>query len=440
MSKSKITILSLLAACCALTMLGATLRSDATDEPPGQLLNRVRGDATVQNAIDLVSEGRRIFRYDTFGDQAFWGDTLRLHEGIATVTPQQALAVGLKVDVDALPRSVRRGIQDGTVKLDDPATTAALLRLNAVVGVTGFFGSGDRLTSVGIQCAFCHSTVDDSFAEGVGKRLDGWANRDLNVGAIINLSPDLSPLADLLGLPEEDVREVLLDWGPGKFDASLILDRKARREDGQTGAVLIPPAMGLAGVNLHTWTGWGGVPYWNAFVATLEMGGKGTLFDTRLDDASQFPVAAANMLGHTRNDPDLVTSKLPALQLYQLAIPVPSGPAGTFDAAAAREGRRVFQTKAECASCHVPPLFTEPGYNVHTAEEMGIDSFQADRSPTHAYRTAPLRGLWTHTEGGFYHDGRFPTLEAVVAHYDTTFDLGLTDQEKRQLVEYLKSL
>ncbi len=397
-------------------------------------------DPTVRNAVDLVTQGREVFRHDTFGDEVFWGDTLRLHEGVATVSPRTALAVGLKVDVAALPRNVQQALQRGTIDLDAPATTLALLQLDAVVGVTGFFDEAGQLDSIGIQCALCHSTVDDSFAPGIGQRLDGWANRDLNVGAIINLSPDLSPLADRLGLPEEDVREVLADWGPGKFDASLTLDRKARRDDGQTGAVLIPPAFGLAGINLHTWTGWGGISHWNALVANVEMGGQGTFLDSRLDDPVQFPVAAANGLGHIRHDPDLVTSKLPALQLYQLALLVPAGPAGTFDAAAAERGADLFRGKAECASCHVPPIFTDPGYNVHTPEEMGIDSFQADRSPTHGYRTPPLKGLWTHMKGGFYHDGRFATLEAVVAHYDTTFDLDLTDEEARDLVAYLKSL
>ena len=395
-------------------------------------LGRIVRDPTLRNAVDLVSDGRQIFRFDTFGDEAFWGGTLRLHEGIATVSPRTALGVGLKVDVEALPRAIRRGIQSGAIDLDAPATTQALLRLGAVVGVTGFFDDG-RLSSVGIQCSLCHSTVDDSFAPGIGRRLDGWANRDLDVGAIINLSPDLRPLADLVGQDEPAVRLALSGWGPGKFDATLLLD-------GQSRPVLIPPAFGLAGINLHTWTGWGGISHWNALVANVEMGGQGTFLDARLNDPAQFPVAAANGLGAIRHDPDLVTAKLPALQLYQLALPVPAGPAGSFDPQAARRGAELFAAKAQCASCHVPPLFTEPGFNLHAPEEIGIDSLQADRSPAHGYRTAPLQGLWTHTKGGFYHDGRFATLEAIVAHYDTTFTLGLSDAEKRDLVAYLKSL
>lgn len=403
-------------------------------------LPRIGRDATLRNAVELVRTGRFVFRHDTFGSEAFWGDTLRLHEGVATVSPATALAVGLKVDVEALPLSVRRGILAGTVDLDDPATTQALLKLDAVVGVTGRFDDAGKLDGIGIQCSLCHSTVDDSFAPGIGRRLDGWANRDLDVGAIVNLSPDLQPLADRLQVTEETVREVLLSWGPGKFDASLQLDGKAFADDGRSGAVLIPPAFGLAGINLHTWTGWGGISHWNALVATLEMGGRGTFLDARLADAARFPVAAHNGFDEIRHDPDLVTSKLPALQLYQLSLAAPSPPKGSFDAQAAERGAALFRGKADCARCHVPPLFTEPGWNLHAPEEIGIDAFQAERSPDGGYRTAPLRGLWTHTTGGFYHDGRFPTLDAVVGHYDTTFALGLTEEDRRDLVQYLLSL
>lgn len=206
-------------------------------------------------------------------------------------------------------------------------------------------------------------------------------------------------------------------------------------------ATLIPPAFGLAGVNNHTWTGaWGTVTYWNAFVANLELRGKGTFFDPRLDDATQFPIAAAMGFGHVRNDPDLVTPKLPALHFYQLAIPAPKPPEGSFDKEAAERGDKLFEGKAQCGTCHVPPLFTEPGWNLHTAAEIGIDDFQANRSPDKRYRTSPLNGLWTHQKGGFYHDGRFPTLLDVVNHYDNFFQLGLTAQEKNDLVQYLLSL
>jgi len=390
------------------------------------------------NASTQLDQGRQIFRFDTFGDEDFWGGLLRLHEAIATVTPRTALAVGLKVDVDALPPELINALQGRRIKLDDPANTQALLKLNAVVGVTGFFGADGKLRSFGIQCAFCHSTVDDSFAPGIGHRLDGWANRDLNVGAIVALAPNLQPVADLLGVSDATLRAVLNSWGPGKFDAEVFMDGKALPPSG--GPTLIPPAFGLAGVNLHTWTGWGSVTHWNAFVANLEMHGKGTFYDPRLNDAARFPIAAANGFGNVRNDPDLITSKLAALHLYQLAIPAPRPPAGSFDVAAAARGETLFRTKAQCATCHVPPLFTEPGWNMHRGEEIGIDNFQAERAPDGRYRTSPLKGLWTHQKGGFYHDGRFATLRDVVDHYNAVKALGLTGSEVADVVEYLKSL
>jgi hypothetical protein len=400
------------------------------------------------SAEQMIEEGRQTFRFDTFGDEAFWGNMLRLHQAIAGaglggvgpgLTPRMALALGLKVDLNALPKSLEKDLEKGRVNLDAPATTLALLKLDAVVGVKGFF-QGDSLTSIGITCAICHSTVDNSLAPGIGSRLDGWANRDLNVGEIIALAPDLSPLAALLGVSQDTVRQVLRSWGPGKFDAELILDGKAFRPDGKPAATLIPPAFGLAGVNLHTWTGWGSVTHWNAFVANLEMHGKGTFFDPRLNDAAKFPIAAANGFGNVRNTPDLITPKLAALHLYQLAIPAPTPPEGSFNRDASTRGQSLFNGKAQCAVCHVPPLFTEPGWNMHTAAEIGIDDFQAKRSPDERYRTAPLKGLWTHQKGGFYHDGRFPNLRAVIDHYNSFRGLGLTEQEKNDLVQYLLSL
>jgi hypothetical protein len=406
-------------------------------------------DPVKSAAEAMIDEGRQTFRYDTFGDEDFWGGALHLHQAIAGsanggvgpgVSPVTALSVGLKVDVDAVPASVASGIMDGSVDLNDPASTLALLEANAVVGVTGVFDGNGKLTSVGIQCALCHSTVDDSFAPGIGHRLDGWANRDLNVGAIVALAPDLSAPAAQLGISQDTVRAVLNSWGPGKFDAEVFLDGKAFRPDNTSAATLIPPAFNLDGVNQHTWTGWGSITYWNAFVANLEMHGKGNFTDARLDDANKFPVAAANNLGHITNTEDRITPKLAALEFYQLAIRAPAPPASSFDAAAAARGKLVFDGKGDCARCHTQSLYTDPGWNMHTGAEIGIDSFQADRSPDGRYRTAPLAGLWTHTKGGFYHDGRFATLGDVVDHYDTTFTLGLTDAEKADLVEYLKSL
>jgi len=401
------------------------------------------------HARRMIDEGRQHFRFDTFGSEAFFGDALQLHRAIAGeknggvgegVSPKTALAVGLKVDADALPEALKRRIKAGRVNLDDPATTLALLKLDAVVGVTGLFDDAGRIRSMGIQCAFCHSTVDDSFAPGIGKRLDGWANRDLNVGLIVSLAPNLTPFTDLLGVDVATVKAVLNSWGPGRFDALLDKDGKAFRPDGGQAGTLIPPAFGLAGVNLHTWTGFGSVPYWNAYVAVTEMHGSGTFFDARLNNPLQYPVSARTGSGNTRGTPDRVTSKLAALHFYQIAIPAPRPPARSFDHAAAARGKEIFNGRAKCATCHVPPLFTEPGHNLHTPEEMGVDSFQADRSPTHMYRTAPLAGLWTHQKGGFYHDGRFATLRVVVDHYNGHFGLGLWDHEKSDLIEYLKSL
>jgi len=404
---------------------------------------------TDANAQRMLAEGKQTFRFDTFGDEAFWTDALQLNRAIAGaklggvgpgVSPATALAVGLKVDADALPQPLISQLKHGRVNLEDPATTLALLKLNAVIGVKGSFRADGSLQSVGITCALCHSTVNNSFAPGIGQRLDGWANRDLNVGAIVALSPNLAPVANLLGVDETTVRTVLQSWGPGKFDAELFLDGKAFRPDGKSAATLIPPAFGLVGVNLHTWTGWGSVTHWNAFVANLEMHGQGTFYDPRLNDPVKFPIAAREGFGNVRSNPDLISPKLPALHFYQLAIPAPAAPAGSFDPAAAARGAALFNGQAKCAVCHVPPTFTEPGWNMHTAEEIGIDDFQAKRSPDERYRTSPLKGLWTHQKGGFYHDGRFATLRDVIEHYNTFLGTNLTDQQKSDLVEYLKSL
>lgn len=441
------SMFTLALAFCSLVM--GLISARALGEEPELALDGRHDGGVQQNANRMIQEGRRTFRFDTFGDEAFWGDTLKLHRAIEGerfggvgpgVSPRTALAVGLKVDVDALPRDLVRRLQRGEVDLDDVAVTLALLRLNAVVGVTGTFNQDGALHSVGIQCALCHSTVDDSLLPGIGKRLDGWANRDLNVGAIVALAPDLSAIASILGVDENTVRHVLNSWGPGKFDAELLLDGNAFRPDGLSAATLLPPAFGLAGVNLHTWTGWGSVTHWNGLVANLEMHGQGTFYDPRLDNSSQFPIAARLGFGHIRNSPDLITSKLAALHFYQLAIPAPAPPPGSFDPEAARRGEALFKGRATCATCHVPPLFTEPGWNMHTAEEIGIDDFQALRAPDRRYRTSPLKGLFSHATGGFYHDGRFATLLDVVAHYDQTFGLGLTEAQRRDLVEYLKSL
>ena len=402
------------------------------------------------NAQRMFEQGRQIFRFETFGDEAYWSDKLKLHQAIEGaklggvgpgVSPKTALAVGLKVDMDALPADLVAKVKRGEVNLDDPATTLALIKLNAVLGVKGTFNSDGSLKALGLSCAVCHSTVDDAFMPGIGHRLDGWPNRDLNVGQIISLAPDTSALTQLLGVNDATLKKVLASWGPGKFDAELNLDGKAFRPDGKPAATLIPPAFGMAGVNNHTWTGgWGTVTYWNAYVANLELQGQGTFFDERFNDAKKYPIAAKAGFGNKRSGTDMATAKLAALQFYQLAIPPPVPPAGSFDSAAAARGEALFKGKATCAQCHVPPLFTEPGWNTHKPSAIGIDDFQANRSPDKTYRTAPLRGLFAHMKGGFYHDGRFATLLDVVNHYNSFKKLNLTEQEKNDLVEFLKSL
>ena len=282
--------------------------------------------------------------------------------------------------------------------------------------------------------------MDDSFAPGIGRRLDGRPNRDLNVGAIVSLAPNKKPLTDLLGVDVPTVDKVLAAWGPGKFDAELFLDGKGFRPDGKTAAMLIPPAFGLAGVNLHTYTGWGSVTYWNAFVANLEMHGKGNFVDPRLNDAARFPIAVAAGFGRVHNTPDLITSKLAALHAYQLAVDSTDAAEGQLRPRGAQRGKAIFDGIGKCASCHMPPLFTEPGQNLHRPAEVCTDSFQADRSPTGMYRTTPLKGLFSHAKHGFWHDGRFQSPAAVVEHYNSCFRLGLDARQQADLVQYLKSI
>lgn len=413
-----------------------------------------KGIASVSEEVheeqnDLLKQGKKIFRFDTFGDEQFWTDALKMNQAIAGksldgsaggVSPKAALSVGLKVDVDALPKAVKDGLKSGQINLDDPKVTLSLLQLEAVLGVKGHFDKNGRLSSVGITCALCHSTVDNSFAPSIGKRLDGWPNRDLNVGAIVNLSPDLSSVSRLLEVDDATVRKVLTSWGPGKYDAMLFLDGKAFRPDGQSAATVIPAAFGLAGVNAHTYTGWGSVPYWNAFVAVLEMHGQGRFTDSRLNDATKFPVAAKNKFAQVESSVDLVTSKLPALQVYQLSLAAPSPAKESYDSILAVKGAQIFNGKAKCATCHTPPLYTDAGWNMHSASEIGIDNFQSSRSPDGQYRTTPLKGLFTRETGGFYHDGRFANYKAVVEHYNQHQKLQLNDQEQKNLIEFLKSL
>jgi hypothetical protein len=431
-------------ACSHLSTKGVP-QNDAVRTQPNSFTDDIEA-----NASGNLKEGRNVFRHETFGDEYFWGDTLQLHLAIAGerhggvgpgLTPRQALEAGLKVDVDHLNRIVANAIRGGSASLDEVQTTLELLKADAVIGVKAFYdGGGLRPSRIGITCALCHSTVNDALTKGIGNRLDGWPNRDLNVGAIVAMAPKLTPFEKALQLDAETIRKVLRSWGPGKYDAELIHDGKAFRPDGKSAATVLPAAFGLSGINLHTYTGWGSVTHWNAYVAVTQMHGKGTFFDPRLNDPKKFPVAQRTRMYDVRNTPDLVTPKLSALHAYQLSIPAPTPPSNSYDHAAADRGRALFSGQANCARCHAPPLFAEPGWPMHTAAEIGIDDFQAKRSPDEKYRTTPLRGLFVRAKGGFYHDGRFATMDDVVNHYDNHFKLGLSAQQKRDLVEYLKSL
>ena len=401
----------------------------------------------IEKKKSLIAEGKETFRFDTFGDEDFWSGLLHIDKAIAGelnggfgagVSPAAALGIGLKVDVDALPAEVRQGIISHSIDLNDPAITLALLKLNSVVGVKGNFNQEGTLQSIGITCAVCHSTVDNSFIDGIGKRLDGWPNRDLDVGGIISLTDNALPIANLLHVSEPTLRNVLDLWGPGKFSAILFMDGQAfNPNNGKVAANLIPAAFGLKNIDLTTYTGWGDISYWNAFVANLEMHGKGNFSDPRLNDP-KYPIAVENGFYNVTNNPDLITSKLPALREYQHSIDAPKPPAGSYDIAAAGRGKGIFLSKAKCASCHSLPLLADN--KLHTAAEMGIDDFDAMRSPTGKYRTTPLGGLFTRTKGGFFHDGRFATLSNVINHYNDHFSLNLTASEKHDLEQYLRSL
>ncbi len=400
-----------------------------------------------EHSDPLVRDGKQIFRFDTFGDEDFWSGLLHIDKAIAGaanggfgdgVSPKTALSVGLKVDAETLPADVVAGVQSGAISLDDPKTTLALIKLNSVVGIKGTFGAGGKLEAIGITCAVCHSTVDDSFAPGIGKRLDGWPNRDLNVGAIISLTDNAKPIADMLHVDEPTLRKVLGDWGPGRFNAVLFMDGKALGPDGKVVANLIPAAFGLRGIGLTTYTGWGDISYWNSFVGNLEMHGKGNFSDPRLNDPAKYPIAVEQGFYNVTNNPDLITSKLPALRAYQHSIEAPNAPRGSFDKYAAARGKKIFFNKAKCATCHPAPLYAD---NIlHSAAELGVDDFEAKRSPTGKYRTTPLGGLFARTKGGFYHDGQFATLKDVVNHYDKHLNTSLSSSEKHDLVQFLESL
>jgi mono/diheme cytochrome c family protein len=375
------------------------------------------GSSSAAQTPALQASGRQIFRHDTFGDEIFWTDKLRMHEVIEqAVSPKVALSVGLKVDADVLPPAIKDGIAKGTVNLDSPATTVALIKLDAVVGIKGQVDNVngvDRLTRVGVTCALCHSTVDNSFSAGIGKRLDAWPNRTLNPGAIIALSPALTAAQ----------KAVYNSWGPGKYDPRFNID-------GLNKPAVIPPAFGLDGIHKITFTGDGDeIAYWNRYVAVTQMGGQGSFSEPRLN------------ISITNGTQDLVSSKLPALQAYQLSIAAPPPPAGSFDATAAARGQQLFAGKARCASCHTGDLFTDANSRLHppsdSMAEPEVPSYAA-RSATKQYRTSPLRGVWQHAP--YFHDGSAATLDQVVTVYNTRMGLGLTSQEIADVAQYLKSL
>jgi hypothetical protein len=444
--KTSVAAVSILLAAISIILVECNTHSKLRKEPDEEG-NPDRWWATTKDySKEMLEKGQAVFRYETFGDEVFWTDKLQLHKVLVSekhggigkgLTPKEALAAGIKVNLKLLPEFLKQKIKEGKF-LDDPLVTLELLKLNAVVGVVAKF-EDNKIKSVGLTCASCHSTVDSE--SGIGNPLDGWPNRDLNVGAIISMAPDLSSLTKMLEVDEATVKKVLASWGPGKFDAELNLDGKAFRPDGKSAATLIPEAFGQLGHNLHTWGGgWGSVTYWNAYVANLELSGQGNFYDKRLMNAKQYPVAARMGFGNKRTEHDMVTDKLAALHFYQLAIPAPKPPKGSFNEEAAKRGEGIFNGKAKCATCHVPPLFTEPGWSTHKADEICVDAFQANRTPDSSYVTQGLKGLWAHSKGGFYHDGRFATLMDVVNHYNKCKNLNLTDTEKSDLVEYLKSL
>jgi hypothetical protein len=450
--RKAVAYLGTLAAVGTLLLLGGIIFNGTVSAITGSGGNGSRNAdvAAKKHMQKMFKEGRRIFRFDTFGDQAFWGGALQLHQAIAGeelggvgpgVSPRTALAVGLKVDESALPKSLKKALRKGEVDLDDPATTLALLKLNSVVGVKGFFRNSGSLGSIGITCAFCHSTVDDSFAPGIGKRLDGWPNQDLDVGLIVSLAPNLKPFTDQIGVDEATLKKVLLSWGPGFYDAEVNIDGKGFRPDGKSAATRIPAAYGHLGEDLHTWTGgFGDVTYWNAYVANLQMHGEGNFNDSRLNDPIKYPVAARTGEFRVRHDPDLITPKLPALHYYQLSLPAPKPPASSYDHAAAARGKKIFNGQGRCTNCHMPPIYTDAGYNAHKPSEICTDAFQANRGPDGTYVTPQLPGLWARSKRGFYHDGRYANLGAVVEHYNSCFGLGLNAQKKSDLVQFLKSL
>jgi mono/diheme cytochrome c family protein len=359
--------------------------------------------ARAQGPAELQAQGKEIFRFDTFGDEQLWTDKLGLHQVVEEkVDPTTALKVGLKVDSEVLPAGILE-----KVDLEDPKTTVALLKMNAVVGLKAEVDANNHIKKLGVTCALCHSTVDDSVQPGIGKRLDGWPNRDLDVGKIISLSPALTA----------EQKKVYTSWGPGKYDPRY-------NQDGKNDPLVIPPAYGLAHVKNETYTAEGPISYWNAYVAVTQMGGQGNFKDDRLKI-------------DVKHSPDLVTPKLPALRVYQHSLTAPRADGSTFDATAARRGKVTFNRT--CATCHVNGNGTDnDSGKLHQPSETKMDAAYALRTANKAFRTTPLRGLQHHPP--YFHDGSAKTLGDVVEHYNKERLLELTKDQQADLVEYLKTL
>ena len=352
---------------------------------------------------DMERQGREIFRYDTFGDEQFWTDTARLHEIVERdIQPLEALGLGIKVDMDRLNLA--------KFLIHNPFGTTGtreLLRENAVVGLRATFGDDGHIKRIGITCALCHSTVDNALLPGIGHRLDGWPNRDLKVGRILAKLP----------IYTEAQKTVLRSWPTGTYDPRFNFD-------GKSTPLVLPPAHGLAEVKNETYTAEGPISYWNNYVAVTQMHGHGNFSDPRL---------GVNIV----QEPDMVTPKLAALRAYQHSIPAPPTPGAFYDASAASRGKVVFD--ANCARCHVDGRLTDNNNGVlHAPSETGMDSTYAARTTQKQYRTTPLRGLWQH--GPYFHDGSAKSLDDVVDHYVRVRNLQLSGGQKRDLVQYLKSL
>ena len=358
---------------------------------------------TARPSNDMERQGREIFRYDTFGDEQFWTDTARLHEVVLRqIQPLEALSLGLKVDMDRLNLA--------KFLIHNPFGTwgtKELLRENAVVGVKATFDKDGHMTRIGITCALCHSTVDNALLPGIGHRLDGWPNRDLKVGRILAMLP----------IYTDAQKAVLRSWPTGTYDPRFNFD-------GKSTPLVLPPAHGLADVKNETYTAEGPISYWNNYVAVTQMHGHGKFSDPRL---------GVNIV----QQPDMVTPKLAALRAYQHSIPAPPSPGAFYNAGAAQRGKVVFD--ANCARCHVNGNLTDNNSGVlHAPSETGMDPTYAERTTQKQYRTTPLRGLWQH--GPYFHDGSAKTLDDVVEHYVRVRNLQLTGSQKRDLVQYLKSL